>query len=156
MKKYPLTLIELFLTIAILMIAAGALCFKISGLIEDHRWHHSAALFHAELKKAQTLALSFEADIDCEIIKKNNGYFFRLISLEPIRFLENFSSFKQLGGVKRIVFMDKEIDKEAKFTICSNGIFDPTGIKILFFKKGEKQSILIDLSHPLMIYTRTN
>lgn len=143
--KSSFTLLEIFICLLILGIAAGVVFWQIKGLMDRHKLYSTAHRVVSQLRELQSLAMSYQRDMELEIIQKKEGLAFIQRSDEPIKSLQR----KEIALKDGCDFtFNKASSEKLKFTIYSTGRIEPLGMLEI---KRKESSLFIDLSRPLLI-----
>ncbi len=150
-SKRPFTLIEITLCLVLLGLISGVLAWQIKDMISIHRFQKHIDLLLTDMRKTQTLALTYQTDFDIKIFKENERYFYTVSTDEPIKNLP-LKKPKPLEGVIGLNFNNDELNV-LDFRVFSNGRIEPLGV-IGFVPKsseGGMEGLWIDLRTPIQI-----
>ncbi len=103
-SKFPFTLLEIMVCIAILGLIAGAVGWNIQGLLHRSKTQHAKERLRNHLEELKIMALTHQADIELELIVRGNKIYYKDITDEPIKHLtgrENLLSDRCEGSVSR-------------------------------------------------------
>jgi type II secretory pathway pseudopilin PulG len=148
-SRRPFTLIELFVSLAILAIVAGAMIFNIRGLYVSHQLGRTVKQVVHKLRELQTLALSYQKEFILELTQTDGGIGMKVSTDEPLSgynqkpvFFDDHCSF-QVG---------KEKPSSYKIEIEPTGSWKNRDEITISRSTGEAR--IIDLKTPLLIKTR--
>ena len=157
-NKRAFTLLELFICLMILSIAGGAMSWQVKGLYDHHQLNAAGRMLTTRLQELQLLALSYQTEMKLELITGKEGILYRMISDEPLLGFDRAQ--KMLG--KDCEFKMKQNNQLKKtesqvFTIDAMGRIEPRCTLELRRReaKAEQPTLLIDLSTPLLIKSKT-
>jgi prepilin-type N-terminal cleavage/methylation domain-containing protein len=146
--KKAFTLIELFVALSVLLLAAGVIGWNVKGAMDRHRFLASVDQFAIQLRELQVLALSYQSDMEVEFSRKGEMISYRRKSDEPLTILDRGRV--SLDGVSEVLFNGKKKDT-FKLNVLSTGRIEPSGI--LHFKQKE-ENLWVDFSTPLLVKIR--
>lgn len=146
MKKNNFTLLEIFICVAILAVAAVTVGWQMKNMVSSHHFHQNVANMVTDLKKCQVIALADRIDIEMRIQKVKDHYEYRLYCDEPNTCLGKKSM--TIGGVKSIRCGKKVVD-QLTIPIYSSGRIEKTEIIRLY--QDEEKGIELDLTKPHLI-----
>ncbi|HSX04308.1 MAG TPA: type II secretion system protein [Rhabdochlamydiaceae bacterium] len=149
--KFPFTLIEITLCLVLLGLISAVLAWQIKDMIDVHRFQKHIDLLLTDMRKVQTLALTYQTDFDIKIFKKNDHFFYTIATDEPIKNMP-VKKPKALEGVINLTFNNHELNN-LDFRVYSNGRIEPLGV-IGFLPKQtseEMEGLWVDLRTPIQI-----
>ncbi len=139
------TLIELFITLAILLLVAGIVGWNVKGAINHHRFQSSVDQFAVQLRELQSLAVSYQSDMEVEFSSEKGLIGYSRKCDEPISILN--AARVSLKGVNVVLFNERKKDT-LKLTVLSSGRIEPAGV--LHFQQGD-ENLWVDFSAPLLV-----
>lgn len=155
-KKNNFTLLEITLCLALLGLISGLLAWQIKDMIDVHRFQKHVDLLLTDMRKAQTLALTYQTDLDISIFKKDQRFFYTITTDEPIK---NLASAKEkiLSGVSNLMFNDLDMEK-LQLHVYASGRIEPLGVVGFLPKKKseEVEGLWMDLRTPIQIKLLNN
>lgn len=134
----------------ILGLAAAGIGWHVKGLLDTHHLENSAYRLTLQLRELQSLALTYQSDMELEILQTEKGISYRSIIDEPLKDI----SLKPhaLDSRCKLTFNDKEVSS-LKFKISASGRIEPLGTLELR-RRGAPSFASIDLTKPLLIKLR--
>lgn len=154
-KKYrkatrAFTLIEICTAVAILVVIAGVLGWHIHQIVSVHRFHHQVDQLTLELRKLQTLALTYQTDIELKIYHKDNQFHYTVSSDSPIQFIKPALE-QNLPNVRQVL-LNNSNQQMIQLKVSSTGAIEPKGI-IKFYQApdNQEQGLWLDFRQPLLI-----
>jgi prepilin-type N-terminal cleavage/methylation domain-containing protein len=143
--KRGFTLLELCVALSILLLVAGVVGWQVKGAVERHGFESSVDRFVLQLREMQSLALSYQSDMEVELSQIGQKITYHNSSDEPLKIIDR--TCVHLKDVSKFLFNGKKRDA-LKFRISSNGSIEPSGV-LHFHHKGA--NLYVDLSTPLLV-----
>ena len=148
-NRKSFTLLEVMVAICIFSMIASISGWQIFRMILEYRFNNQVADCLSSLQNAQSLALIYRTDLSFEIFLENDIYYYRIYSYEPFpSSILNQEKKYSLSGVE-VCKYNKELIKNKKWEIFSNGRIYPRGL--IYFAKQEKKGLWIDLQRGFLI-----
>ncbi len=135
------------MAIAILAMAAGFLGIKIKETIDFHRFESSVSALATDLKRIQSLALSYQSEFRLEIKPDDKRVLTYLFSSDEPSYAVRRLPRGKLHGIDSLR-VDGQKLQAITLTILPSGRISPN--QKLGFLSGEKER-WIDMRHPLQI-----
>ncbi len=150
-NKSAFTLIEITLCLVLLGLISAVLAWQIKDMIDVHRFQKQIDLLLTDMRKVQTLALTYQTDFDIRIFKKNERFFYTVSTDEPIKNLPTKKP-RALAGVLNLTFNNCELNN-LDFHVYSNGRIEPLGVVGFLPKQTseEMEGLWVDLRTPIQI-----
>ncbi len=144
------TLIEICTAVAILVVIAGVLGWHIHQIVSMHRFHHQVDQLTLELRKLQTLALTYQTDIELKIYSKGNQFHYSISSDSPIQSIKPALE-QNLPNVRQVL-LNNSNQQTIQLKVSSTGAIEPKGI-IKFYQAADNQDqgLWLDFRQPLLI-----
>jgi type II secretory pathway pseudopilin PulG len=142
----PFTLLEMVIAILILSLIGTFSAIHIKGLIDSHRFESEVSHLFIALQEAQLLAATYQTDIDFDLYKEKEKFYYRFSTDEPLTTRQLNQEKKSLTHSAAIRFKEKKITK-LHFNIFS-GCIEPRGV-LTFFQTLEEDSktLWLDLQY---------
>lgn len=144
--KRSFTLLEICLCIVILTLVSGFLGLRIKESVEHQRFLSQVSGFTAELKRVQGFALSYRADFGIKVYKKEEKFYYKFFTDEPLDFIQKVPA-RSLKGFTALSLNRKD-ESEISIRILSSGKIEPEGVIGMHLEKEER---FIDLRNTLHI-----
>ena len=143
------TLLEVMVAVCVFSMIASISGWQIFRMILEYRFNNQVADCLSSLQNAQSLALIYRTDLSFEIFLENDIYYYRVHSHEPFpSSILNQEKKYSLSAVE-VCKYNKELIKNKKWEIFSNGRIYPRGL--IYFAKQEKKGLWIDLQKGFLI-----
>lgn len=149
-RKNSFTLLEIFICISILAVAASFIGWQMKNLIASHHFHQNVSNLITDLKKCQLLALSDRMDIEMKIFKQGDVFVYILHTDEPIALFSKHP--KEIKGI-RAIFQEKKEINTLIIPIYSSGRIEKKE-KIRLYQNKD-QGVELDFSKPHLIIQST-
>lgn len=144
-KSSSFTILEICICMVILGLASSIVIWQVKGLLDRHKLYNTAHCVVSQLRELQSIAMSYQRDMELELIQKKDGIAYRQKSDEP---LTGFSQKEvSLNDGCELIF-DKKPSPSLKFSIYSSGRIEPLG-KLEVRRKD--MALYIHLDRPLLI-----
>jgi hypothetical protein len=129
----PFTLLEIMVGLALILMAAGAIGWKMQGFLETRRFRVSLEQFRSRLLTAQCMAVNMQADWEGVLRRDGKNWTFETVCLDP-------PSVK--GRALKLhfskVFFEGKEESGIAFTFFSSGEVRPSGRVQMRDAKGGK------------------
>lgn len=147
------TLLELCVVILILSTAAGFLGWRVKEAIDHHQFKENIHAFTGELRKLQSLALSYRTEVEVKIFSKKEKLYYEILCDEPLPFLK----IKEKKCLKqgRFLSLDGRPMTQVTLILFSSGRIEPAA-RLLIETKNKEGAMLVDLRTPLQIKIQEN
>lgn len=154
--KKAFTLIEITLCLILLGLISALLTWQIKDMIDVHRFQKHIDIFLTDMRKAQTLALTYQTDLAISVYKTEDKFVYLITTDEPIKNLPPAKA-KVLQGVSNLMFNDLEMDK-LQLHVYSSGRIEPLGVVGFFPKKRSEdvEGLWVDLRTPIQVKLLNN
>ena len=127
-NKHCFTLLEFMIVIAIVAIAGGAIFWRLGFLLQSQRKESDHARFRELLLSSHMLAINTKSDLELEIRKVPEGWFFRLIAIEELGKQISCGKLAPLNLQFEELFEEKKSDNtKITFRFFSTGHVTPFG-----------------------------
>lgn len=148
-RKNNFTLLEIFVCVAILGVAAVTIGWQMKNMVASHHFHQNVSNLMTDLRQCQLLALSDRIEIDVTIHRDKEAYSYLLRSDEPdVGFSKRP---KKMGGVTSIVLGNRPVEN-LTISIDSWGRIEQKETIKLYQDEGT--GIELDATQPLLIQTK--
>ncbi len=133
-KSRAFSLLEIMVGLALILMAAGAIGWKMHGFLETRRFRTSLEQLKSRILTAHRMAVNMQADWEGILKREGNHWTFEAVCLDP-------PSLKPRACLKlhfsRILFEGKE-QSQFTFTFFSSGEIRPSGSYQFQSSKDEK------------------
>lgn len=120
--------------------------WRVKGLLDKHRLAGTGTRILGQLRELQSLALSYQTDMEIEFFRNGEGIAYRLLTDEPLKFIRKGETVS-MGDRSDFVFNEKK-NLPFKITLYSSGWIEPRGVLEIQGKEGQ---LWIDFQSPLQI-----
>lgn len=152
-RKRAFTLLEITLSIVLLAFLSSVVIWNVKKMLDQHEFHKTVEQMFIEMNKAQMLALTYGADLEIEILKKEGVYQFQIFSDGKIKLLDTTSPII-LKKVIECVFNDKIVE-HLRVQVYSDGRMEPLGTLTFYHeteeKNEEREGLILDFRTPLLL-----
>ncbi len=131
-KSRPFSLLEIMVGLALILMAAGAIGWKMHGFLETRRFRTSLEQLRSRLLTAHRMAVNMQADWEGVLKRERKNWTFEAVCLDP----PSVKSSLKLHFSK-ILFEGKE-QSSLVFTFFSSGEIRPSGTLQIQSSKREK------------------
>lgn len=145
-SRRPFSLLEIVICIALLACISGFLGIQIKQTIDHQRFESSAAQLLSDLRRVQSLALSYQGEFNLTILKEGESYTYAFFSDEPREAVKRLPR-GTLTGVTSLSLDEKQKEKFSIDIFATGRLDPPKKLKL----ESKDQAVSLDLGSPLRL-----